>query len=410
MHNPSNRKQQTIRSVALGLALGLGLALVFSGGFFLRDIIGLRSPVAALTLNGTTGYPLLDEVQSLIDRYFVREQPDHTTRQYGAVRGLLGTLNDPFTFFIEPPVAASESDALAGTYGGIGVQIQRTAAGELLLYPFEDSPALEAGIEAGDRLLAVDGRQVDVTQSPDVLDQMLRGEVRAGNGVTLTVQKAQSGDEFITFIPFAVINIPSIVWRVLPEAPQIGYLQIMRFTSRTPAEVEEAIADLRQQGIESLVLDLRGNTGGLLQESIRVADAFLDGGVIVYERSSSGERALRGSAGGPALDLPLVVLVNHRTASGAELVAGALQDRDRALLIGQTTYGKGTVQQIFPLSDGSSLHVTSSEWFTPARQPLDRVGLTPDIVMIPDAEGRDVELDEAIRQLQSELAAVSMLP
>jgi len=184
----------------------------------------------------------------------------------------------------------------------------------------------------------------------------------------------------------------------------------MRFTSRTPTEVEEAIADLRQQGIESLVLDLRGNTGGLLQESIRVADAFLDGGVIVYERSSSGERALRGSAGGPALDLPLVVLVNHRTASGAELVAGALQDRDRALLIGQTTYGKGTVQQIFPLSDGSSLHVTSSEWFTPARQPLDRVGLTPDIVMIPDAEGRDVELDEAIRQLQSELATVSMLP
>lgn len=408
MHNPSDRKQQTIRSIALGLALGLGLALVFAGGFFLRDIIGLRSPVAAL--HGTTNYPLLDEVQGLIDRYFVREQPDYTTRQYGAVRGLLGTLNDPFTFFIEPPVAASESDTLAGTYGGIGVQIQRTAAGELLLYPFEDSPALEAGIEAGDRLLAVDGRQVDVTQSPDALDQMLRGEVRAGNGVTLTVQKFQSGDEFTTFIPFAVINIPSIVWRVLSEAPQIGYLQIMRFTSRTPSEVEEAIADLRQQGIEALVLDLRGNTGGLLQESIRVADAFLDGGVIVYERSSSGERTLRGSAGGAALDLPLVVLVNHRTASGAELVAGALQDHDRALLIGQTTYGKGTVQQIFPLSDGSSLHVTSSEWFTPARQPLDQVGLTPDIVMIPDAEGRDVELDEAIRQLQSQLIAVSMLP
>ncbi|MFQ3568084.1 MAG: S41 family peptidase [Aggregatilineales bacterium] len=408
MHNPSNRKQQTIRSVALGLALGLGLALVFAGGFFLRDMIGLRSPVVALS--GTTTYPLLDEVQVLIDRYFVREQPDYTMRQYGAVRGLLGTLNDPFTFFIEPPVAASESDALAGTYGGIGVQIQRTADGELLLYPFEDSPALEAGIEAGDRLLAVDGRQVDITQSPDALDQMLRGEVRAGNGVTLTVQKFQSGDEFTTFIPFAVINIPSIVWRVLSEAPQIGYLQIMRFTSRTPAEVEEAIADLRQQGIEALVLDLRGNTGGLLQESIRVADAFLDDGVIVYERSSSGERALQGSAGGAALDLPLVVLVNHRTASGAELVAGALQDRNRALLIGQTTYGKGTVQQIFPLSDGSSLHVTSSEWFTPARQPLDQVGLTPDIVMIPDAEGRDVELDEAIRQLQSKLADASMLP
>jgi len=382
---------------------GLVLAAVFSAGFFLRDALGSPSRVAAAEGDG---YQLLDEVQQLLDAHFVRAQPDYAQREYGAIRGMLTTLNDPYTFFIDPPVAASESDVLAGTYGGIGVQIVRSEAGELVLFPFDESPALASGIEDGDILLAVNGTPVDISVQADVLDQMLRGEVREGNGVELTVRKAD-GQEQAVFVAFAVINVPSVVWRVLADDPRIGYLQVMRFTGRTPDEVRAAVEGLRAEGVEALVLDMRNNAGGLLQESITVADEFIDSGVIVYQRNAQGENAFPASSGGVAIDLPLIVLVNHGTASGAELVAGALQDSGRANIIGQRTYGKGTVQQIFPLSDGSSLHVTSSEWFTPAHQALEQAGLAPNTEMQPDAEGRDVELGEAIRQLNEVLASES---
>ena len=151
-------------------------------------------------------------------------------------------------------------------------------------------------------------------------------------------------------------------------------------------------------------MDLRNNSGGLLQESINVADEFISEGVLVSERDADGERSFYATEGGLATDWPLAILVNQGTASGAELVAGALQDYERGLVYGQKTYGKGTIQQIFPLSDGSSLHITSAEWFTPDGRALSDNGLEPDIAMIPDATGRDVELGEAVRQLQQLLA------
>jgi carboxyl-terminal processing protease len=191
---------------------------------------------------------------------------------------------------------------------------------------------------------------------------------------------------------------------VLAEDQALGYVQITSFTGRTPDELRTALADLQASGVHGLVLDLRNNTGGLLQESIQVANAFVDSGTLVYEVDKRGERSFEAQADASLTDLPLVVLVNGLTASGAELVAGAIQDDQRGILIGQKTYGKGTVQQIFPLSDESSLHVTSAEWLTPGRHALDTVGLTPDIAMIPDAQGRDVELGEAVRHLERVLA------
>jgi carboxyl-terminal processing protease len=320
---------------------------------------------------------------------------------------MLQALDDRYTFFIDPPVAASESDALAGTYGGIGVQVQRNEAGEVVLYPFADSPAAAAGLQNGDILRAVNGVALDPALSQDAIDQMLRGEVKPDSGVEITVNQPSKGGESLTaFVPFAVINVPSVIWRVVAEDESLGYVQILRFTARTPEELRDALTQLGAARVESLVVDLRNNTGGLLQESIDVADEFLDSGAIVYQRDNEGETPFNAEPGGGAVELPLVVLVNGQTASGAELVAGAIRDSGRGILIGQTTYGKGTVQQIFPLSDQSSLHVTSAEWFTPSRQPLDAVGLAPDIVLAPDSQGRDVELGEAIRYLQGELGAL----
>jgi len=399
-----NKRNGLGYSIFIGMLLGISMAVIFAAGFFFRDLISLPTSVfASASAINSAGYPLLDEVQTLIDQHYLREQPDYAQRQYAAIRGMLVALDDRYTFFIDPPVAQSESDVLAGTYGGIGVQINRGEMGEFLLYPFPDSPARAAGIDDGDILKVVNGQTVDLTTRQDVIDQMLRGEVKEGSGVEITVVKADES-ELTVFIPFAVINVPSVLWHVLAEDEQIGYVQVLRFTSRTPEEVKTALEDLKQSDISSLVLDLRNNAGGLLQESVQVAGQFLaEGDVVLYERDNQSERVFKAENGGVATDLPLIVLVNQGTASAAELVAGAIRDNGRGILIGQTTYGKGTVQQIFRLSDDSSLHITSAEWLTPKRNTLDGTGLEPDITMIPDANGRDVEIGEAIRQLHENL-------
>ena len=385
-----------IRSILLGLGLGALLAIVFAAGFMLNDAMDMQ--VMAAPASSST-YALLDEVQALLDRFYVREQPDEKVREYAAVRGLLTSLNDPYTFFIEPSTAASESDVLAGTYGGIGVQVVRSGPDSLVLYPFDDGPAAAAGVRPEDRLAAINGQTVDSTMSLDAIDQMLRGEVKPGSGVMLTLGRGE--DELDIFVPFAVINVPSVVWRMLDN--EIGYVQIMRFSARTPDELEAAASGLRDGGAQALVVDLRDNAGGLLQESIQVADAFIDSGPLVFERTPDGERTFNATEGGSLVDIPLRVLVNARTASGAEIVAGAILDSGRGDLMGEPTYGKGTVQQILQLSDSSSLHVTSSEWFTPARRPLDSIGLTPSVVVVADPTGIDNVLASAVDALRAEM-------
>jgi carboxyl-terminal processing protease len=398
-----HRNMAVGRSILYGALAGIGLALVFCAGFFVRDMMDMPSVFAASTSSSDeAGYPLLDEVQDLLDAHYLRHQPDYTMRQYAAIRGMLGALGDRNTFFIEPPVAQSESDVLAGTYGGIGVTLQRNAAGEFILFPFEESPARAAGIEDGDVLIAVNGEALDLTTHPDVVDQMLRGEVKEDNGVEVTLLKA-NGEEIALFILFDVINVPSVQWRVLEQDNRLGYIQILRFTSRTPDEILEAVEDLESNSIDGVILDLRDNFGGLLQEAVDVAGVFLDGGSVLYQITQDNEITFTASDGGVLLDMPMAVLVNQGTASASELLAGALQDRERAILIGQTTFGKGTIQQIYQLSDQSSIHITSAEWLTPARNRLDGVGLEPNIAMIPDENGRDVELEEAIRYLDNML-------
>lgn len=387
-----------IRSIIIGTLLGMTLGGTFIAGFLLRDAIDITGGGIVSAAGDDVGYPLLDEVQRILDSVYLREQAAYTERQYAAVRGMLTTLEDPNTFFIDPPVARSEADTLAGTYGGIGVLLQRNEAGEFILYPFSESPAAAAGVQDGAVLLAINGEPITLDSQQDAVDQQMRGEVREENGVEITVR--QSDSEETLFIAFDVINVPSVIWRVLEENDQVGYVQILRFTGRTPTELETALQDLDEAGTIALILDLRNNSGGLLEESITVASQFLDGGIVTYEVSQTAEQAHAASEGGLATEQPIVVLVNRRTASASELVAGAIRDRDRGILIGQTTFGKGTVQQIFTLSDGSSVHVTSSEWFTPNRTPLSGIGLTPNIEMIPDENGRDVELGEAIRYLQ----------
>jgi carboxyl-terminal processing protease len=401
----SNTPSDYLRPILTGALAGMALAIAFVAGFYFRGIVAKPTEFVNTVPPDQVGYPLVDEVQLLLDQIFLREQPDYATRQYGAIRGLLGTLDERNTFFIEPPVAQSEADVLAGTYGGIGVFLRLNEMGDYILQPFPASPAYEIGIREGAILVAINGEAIILGDSLDSLDQMMRGEVKIDSGVELTIRQDET--EQTLFIEFAVINVPSVLWRVLEADERIAYLQILRFTNRTPDEVLEGMEALIEAGTTALVLDLRNNSGGLLEESITVADQFLDSGVIIYQVSRDDERIFNAENGGLATEQALIVLVNDRTASAAELVAGAIQDNGRGILIGQSTFGKGTVQQIFSLSDGSSIHITSAEWLTPNRTPIAGLGLTPDIEMIPDENGRDVELGEALRYLQEQLESVA---
>ena len=394
------KTNEIVRSLLIGTIVGLGFAAVFFSGFFFRDFLDANnaSVLASMADSDASGYPLINEVDRLLERHYLRELPSYSQRQYAAIRGILGSLNDSNTFFIDPPVAQSESDVLAGTYGGIGVSVSRDEDGNFVVFPFPNSPASEADLLEGDIIHAINGVELVASSQLDAVDQMLRGEVREGNGVELTVRRGTT--LLIRFVEYSVINVPSVLWRTLDDE-RVGYIQVLRFTSRTPQELDEALEELKTANAIAFILDLRNNSGGLLQESIHVADEFLDGGVVLHQVTNDNETSFVVEPGGDAISQPLVVLVNNRTASAAELVAGAIQDRGRGILIGQNTFGKGTIQQIFPLSDASSIHVTSAEWLTPNRNALDGVGLTPDIVMIPDENGRDIEVGEALQHLQN---------
>ncbi len=398
MDQKRNFRRRLFEAMGRGLVTGLILSAVFLAGFVVRGHI----PATAQEKSDQQ-FPLLGEVKSLVDSNYLHDLPAPKDLEYGAVRGYLGALNDPYTFFIDPPVAQNESEVLAGQYGGIGVQVKRDETGAFVLYPFRDGPAAQAGLVDGDVLVAVNGSEIPVSERLDVVDRLLRGEVGEGRGVTVTVRSPGADAVREYTIKFAVVAVPSVIWRPLIEEPTLGYIQILRFTARTPEELRTALTELNAQGVVAYVLDLRQNPGGLLKESVEVASEFLDGGVVFYERQRTGETETQAAAGGLGLDQPMVVLVDNGTASAAELVAGAIRDRGRGQLIGQKTYGKGTVQLIFRLSDDSSIHITTAEWFTPARAPLEGQGLEPDISMIPAEDGRDVELGEAIRQLRTQL-------
>jgi len=382
-----------MRSLLVGVMFGFSFASVFILGYFTNDWVSMDR-----SLTSVASFELLEEIQGILNRNYLREQPPTIELEYAAAQGMVAKLGDKYTFFIEPPVAQSESDGLAGVYGGIGVHVMKSEDGRILLYPFDDSPAQVANVRDGDELIEVNGVAVTYELKQDALDQLLRGEVKRGNGVNVKLIRNNVPVEL--FIEFGVIEIPSVVWRILDENDGMMYIQLSRFTDRTPDELKTALDEFKRLGLEAIILDLRNNSGGLLQESVDIADMFLIDGCIIIERKIADEKVYE--ATNPveiSTDIPMIVLINNNTASAAELVAAALQGNQRATVIGQNSFGKGTVQQIFPLSDGSSLHVTSAEWYTANDKSLEGIGLIPDVVMIPDENGRDVELGEAIRVL-----------
>ena len=374
----------------------------FAAGYLTRELVNGRgdSSLAHADQELSTFY----EAWRLIDENFLGALPEARDVTYGAIRGSLATLNDPYTVFIEPAAREVERERLQGKFGGIGAYIVRSEeTGEVSLETIPGNPAEIAGIVTGDVLLAVDGTPVTTaTTVPELIDRV-KGE--KGTAVVLTVRHPGATDSVDISVIRDDILLPSVAYRLMEQNGTIGYIQLSRFSGESSQEVGAAIQDLQSQGATHLILDLRQNGGGLRDAAVEVVDHFLEDGPVLYlESQKDGERVFNATAGSVAPTEPLVVLIDGGTASASEIVAGALQDRDRAVLIGSRTFGKGSVQLVFDLSDGSSVHVTSARWLTPNRNQIDQSGLEPDIAVELTQEdienGRDPALEEAILYLQ----------
>jgi carboxyl-terminal processing protease len=377
------------------------LVSAFGAGFGVAQVV----PLSALPIlrNDSASLDTFWQVWRLVEHDFLGTLPSNQARVYGAIHGSLATLDDPYTVFIEPQSHQREKEDLQGSFGGIGVTMRRNAQGDLVLSPMPGSPAIRTGVLENDVLVAVDGKPISATLSFDDIAALVRGKV--GTKVTISVQRSGSEALLSFTITREVINTPSVAYHILDNAPQIGYIVINRFTERSGEEAQKAAQELEQKGARQMILDLRDNGGGLLTAAIDVSSQFLSEGVVLYEQEKGKpEQTFRTKPGGVALDMPLIILVNHNTASASEIVAGALRDNNRAILIGDQTYGKGSVQHIYDLGDGSSLHVTAAEWFTPNRHQLTGHGLIPDVIVSRSnddlAAGRDPQLDRAIAYWQ----------
>lgn len=334
------------------------------------------------------------EAWHILQEHFYGPLPDNRKMTHAAIRGVVNELGDPYTSFLEPQKRSLEKDELKGEFGGIGAWVEKTEDGRFILTPIAGYPAQKAGIQAQDELVKVDDTPITPDMSLNDVLLLVRGPV--GSYVTLVVHR--DGEELTFRLRRERIETPSVEWKVVE--PGVGYIKITSFTERTPVEMEQSLAELKASGVESLILDLRGNPGGIVEATLKVGGFFLDRGVMFYERYKDGsEKAFKVKPASQQVNWPLVVLVDKDTASAAEILAGALQELKGVPLIGERTYGKGSVQLIYDLSDGSSLHVTAARWFTPHHREIEGNGLEPDIEVEPQEEA-DVWLQTALEYLR----------
>lgn len=345
------------------------VVIAFLAGYFINELYA--TPEAEL--------PVLGQAYRILIEHAYDPVPEDPALEYGMIRGMVDAYADPYTGFFEPAQAELQTDDLQGVYGGIGVSLERNDAGQILLYPFPDGPADEAGVLDADVLTAVDDFPIETDTPVDQITAAIRGP--EGSEVRISVSRPSS-EEIMTFeIERVPVPLPSVTWKLAPDAPQIGLIEVNLIAENTPDEIRRAAEDLTAQGADRYVLDLRDNGGGLLSTGIECARLFLENGSIIQQQYRGQEVVTyEVKAPGPLADLPLVVWVNRNTASAAEICAGALQMNARAPLIGTHTFGKNTIQLVFDLQDGSSIHVTAAKWWFPDLAfPNDGIGLLPDI-------------------------------
>lgn len=311
------------------------------------------------------------------------------------VRGMLEAYDEPYTTFLEPPQKELETYQLSGSYGGIGADVEQDADGNWILYPFMGGPAANVGVQDGDRVLKVDDAEISANSSKDDVLAALRGPV--GSKVKLVVGRSPEWLPIPYTLTFAEFSLPSVAMRIADVEPRLGLIIVNLVTSDTADEVENAVKSLSERGATHFALDLRDNPGGLMDAGVNLARLFLSSGVVMEQQFRNKEiKNFSVESTGPLANIPLVVFINRNSASAAEIAAGALQAQKRAVLIGEPSYGKNTIQLVYELQDGSSLHVTSANWSIPGLEyKLEDAGLQPDIRV--DMEGDNFGEDTFVK-------------
>ncbi|MDH6097552.1 S41 family peptidase [Anabaenopsis sp. FSS-46] len=351
-------------------------------------------PAAALT----DEQKLVSEVWRIVNRNYLDETFNHqnwsAVRQkilekpiknpeaaYAAIRKMLQTLGDPFTRFLDPEQYRSLQVNTSGELTGVGLQIAiNPETGKLeVVTPIMNSPADLAGIKPRDRIVKIEGLSTDNLTLDEAAAKM-RGPI--GSSVTLLISRDDSAEQEVKIVRDRIELNPVVAdLRFSPQGTPIGYLRLTQFNANASMELAHAISSLEKKGAAAYILDLRNNPGGLLQSGIEIARLWLNSGTIVYTVNRQGIQGSFESFGPALTDDPLVILVNQGTASASEILAGALQDNHRATLVGETTFGKGLIQSLFELSDGSGLAVTIAKYETPSHRDINKLGITPDQVI-----------------------------
>jgi carboxyl-terminal processing protease len=378
------------RTALIGAVVGLALVVTFTAGIGVGRLVAPVDATGGAAPNpgssaSTTQFSLIREAwDTLHQQYVGRDMLDDRELIYGAIEGMTDAVGDTgHTDFMTPEEREARSESLSGSYVGIGVRIEQDDAGlPRISGVFEGSPAEGAGLATGDVIVAVDGKSTEGATMDDVAG-WVRGE--AGTSVDVTVRPAAGGPERTVSMVRADVPIEPVSWTLVPGSTT-ALIQLEQFSNGAADDIVEALKEARTAGATRIVLDLRGNPGGYVNEAVGVASQFLSSGLVYIERNAADERTEHAvSPDGVATDLPLVVVVDGNTASSAEIVSGALQDAGRAKVVGETTFGTGTVLGEFDLSDGSALRVGTVEWLTPEGRRIWHEGIAPDVsIQLPD--------------------------
>jgi carboxyl-terminal processing protease len=328
------------------------------------------------------------------DRFVDRDALDEGELEYGAIRGMIEALGDEgHTTFMTPEELSRQRSGISGKFSGIGAYVGMKDGLPTIVAPFEGSPAEEAGVLAGDLIIEVDGEDVTSWRISDVVD-IIRGE--AGTDVTLTVLRPEEGESAEITITRGEITVPAATWGMLPGT-QVAMIRLSQFSANALDEMTTTIREAEAAGATALIVDVRNNPGGLLDQAVKVTSQFLKAGNVVQQEDAQGNRkAYPVVPGGIATEIPMVVLINEGSASSGEIFAGAIQDYERGVLIGETTFGTGTVLEPFVLDDGSGLMLGTSQWLTAKGRLIRKQGINPDLTIeLPiDADliyARDIE-------------------
>ncbi|MGO9512199.1 MAG: S41 family peptidase [Steroidobacteraceae bacterium] len=397
------KKTRTLLLLAVGISIGLSLGLAHGVRADKQETLGQDLPWQDARL--------FAEVLERVEREYVDPVDDHQLLQ-AAIRGMVSSL-DPYSAYLDGDEYDEIKISSSGQYSGVGIEVSMEDGQVVVVAPFEGSPAAEAGIRSGDVIATIDGVAVNTTTLTDTIGRM-RG--KEGTTVTIGILREGSTEPLQFTLKRARVQLHSVKAELLE--PGYGYVRIAQFSETTGDELSNALRGLRKSSgapLKGLVLDLRNNPGGVLEAAVAVADTFLDGGVIVSAKGRTPESKfeMKATPGDDLDGAPIVVLVNGGSASAAEIVAGALKDNHRATLMGRTTFGKGSVQTVIPLSGDRAIKLTTSLYYTPSGVSINHRGIEPDIELERDPKpppvpppadapllARDPDVKRALQELK----------